>query len=186
MIVGILKEVKAEENRVALTPGGVEVMGQNGHTILVEKNAGRASGFEDALYKKNGAEIVDTPKKIFSRSEMIVRVKAPRPFEFDLLQENQIYFSYLHLAASENVTHAMIKSRSVNIAYETIQKANGTLPLLAGGQIPGDGSGRSRGFAGGCSRSGSGHGVDYRRWRGGHQCGQIGLRTGGQGLYPRH
>jgi alanine dehydrogenase len=130
MIVGILKEVKAEENRVALTPGGVEVMRQNGHTILVEKNAGTASGFDDALYKNAGAEIVDTPQKIFGRSEMIVRVKAPRPFEFDLLQEDQIYFSYLHLAASENVTHAMIETGSVNIAYETIQKANGTLPLL--------------------------------------------------------
>ena len=130
MIVGILKEVKAEENRVALTPGGVEVMRQNGHTILVEQNAGTASGFEDGLYKNAGAEIVDTPQKIFRRSEMIVRVKAPRPFEFDLLQKDQIYFSYLHLAASENVTHAMIKTNSVNIAYETIQKANGTLPLL--------------------------------------------------------
>jgi alanine dehydrogenase len=130
MIVGILKEIKAEENRVCMSPGGVEFMRQHGHQILVEKNAGRASAFGNALYKEAGAEIVDSSRDIFKRAKMIMRVKEPQPFEFALMREDQIYFSYLHLAASEEVTLGLIKSGSVAIAYETIQKADGTLPLL--------------------------------------------------------
>ena len=130
MIVGILKEIKAEENRVAITPAGVEVMQQNGHTVLAEKNAGKASGFEDGAYVKTGAQIVNTAEDIFSRSEMILRVKEPQPLEYERLQEGQIYFAYLHLAASEDLTLALIKARSVNIAYETVQKPDGSLPLL--------------------------------------------------------
>jgi alanine dehydrogenase len=130
MIIGVLKENKAEENRVSLSPGGVEFMRQNGHSVLVEKNAGKASGFEDTLYKKAGAEIVTSTRDIFEKAEMIMRVKEPQASEFKLLRKNQIYFAYLHLAASEAVTRAMIKAGSVNIAYETIQKADGTLPLL--------------------------------------------------------
>jgi len=130
MIVGILKEIKADENRVSLTPGGVEVICQWGHTVLVEKNAGWASGFGNALYKQAGADVVNTAAEIFDRSEMILRVKEPQPFEFEYLKKGQIYFAYLHLAASESVTQAMIKSGAVGIAYETIQKADGTLPLL--------------------------------------------------------
>ena len=130
MIVGVLKEIKADENRVSLTPGGVEVICQCGHTVLVEKNAGRASGFGNALYKQGGAEIVDRATEIFDRSEMILRVKEPQPFEFEYLKKGQIYFAYLHLAASESMTQAMIKSGVVGIAYETIQKTDGTLPLL--------------------------------------------------------
>ena len=130
MIVGILKEIKADENRVSLSPGGVEFMRQNGHAVLVEKNAGRASGFGNALYKTAGAEIVESSKDIFKKAEMIMRVKEPQPSEFELIKKDQIYFAYLHLAASEDVTRAMISAGSVNIAYETIQKADGTLPLL--------------------------------------------------------
>jgi alanine dehydrogenase len=130
MIVGVLKEIKAEENRVALSPGGVEVMRQNGHGVLVEKSAGRASGFGNALYKAAGAEIVESSKDIFKKADMIIRVKEPQRSEFGLIQEDQIYFAYLHLAASEEVTRAIIDAGSVNIAYETIQKADGTLPLL--------------------------------------------------------
>jgi alanine dehydrogenase len=130
MIIGVLKENKAEENRVSLSPGGVEFMRQNGHSVLVEKNAGQASGFEDVLYKKAGAEIVASTKDIFEKAEMIIRVKEPQASEFKLLKKDQIYFAYLHLAASEDVTRAMIQAGSVNIAYETIQKADGTLPLL--------------------------------------------------------
>jgi alanine dehydrogenase len=130
MIVGILKEIKADENRVALTPGGVEVMCQNGHTVLVENNAGRASGFGNAVYKAAGAEIIKRPEEIFGRSEMIVRVKEPQPAELGYLKKGQIYFAYLHLAASQAVTEAMVKSGTVGIAYETIQKKDGTLPLL--------------------------------------------------------
>jgi alanine dehydrogenase len=130
MIVGILKEIKAEENRVSMTPAGVEIMGQNGHTVLVEKLAGVGSGFEDTQYAGHGAEIVDTPKEIFDRADMVMHVKEPLPPEYDLLREDQIVFTYLHLAAAEELTHTLIKTRSVCIAYETIQKADGSLPLL--------------------------------------------------------
>jgi alanine dehydrogenase len=130
MIVGILKEIKAEENRVCMSPGGVEFMRQHGHQILVEKNAGKTSGFGNVTYKKAGAEIVDSPRDIFKRAKMIMRVKEPQPFEFELIREGQIYFSYLHLAASEDLTRALIKRKAVCIAYETIQKADGSLPLL--------------------------------------------------------
>jgi alanine dehydrogenase len=130
MIIGVPKEIKAEENRVSLTPGGVLFLRQNGHSILVEKNAGKASGITNARYKKYGAEIVNNPEDIFKRAEMILRVKAPRPSEFDLIKKGQIYFAYLHLAASENVTRAMIDIKSINIAYETIQKNDKSLPLL--------------------------------------------------------
>ncbi len=130
MPIGILKEIKAEENRVCMSPGGVEFMRQHGHQVLVEKNAGRASGFGNALYKEAGAEIVESSRDIFKRAKMIMRVKEPQPFEFELMREDQIYFAYLHLAASKEVTLGFIKSGSVAVAYETIQKADGTLPLL--------------------------------------------------------
>jgi alanine dehydrogenase len=130
MIVGILKEIKADDNRVAMSPGGVEVMRQNGHSVLVEKNAGRASGFSNKIYENAGAEIIKGSREIFDRAKMIMRVKEPQPSEYGYLKKGQIYFAYLHLAASKDVTQAMIKAGSVNIAYETIQKADGTLPLL--------------------------------------------------------
>jgi len=130
MIVGILKEIKAEENRVCMTPAGVEVMRQNGHTVLVEKNAGTGSGFEDERYVAAGAEMIETAREIFERSDMVMHVKEPLPPEYDLIREDQIIFTYLHLAAAEELTNVLIKSGSVNIAYETIQKADGSLPLL--------------------------------------------------------
>ncbi len=130
MLVGILKEIKAEENRISMTPAGVEVMIQNGHMVLVEKDAGIGSGFNDDAYGKAGAEIVDTPKEIFDRSEMVMHVKEPLPPEYELIREGQIVFTYLHLAAAEELTHVLIKSGSINIAYETIQKEDGSLPLL--------------------------------------------------------
>jgi alanine dehydrogenase len=130
MIVGILKEIKAEENRVSMTPAGVEVMKQNGHTVLVEKNGGKGSGFEDSVYVQAGGEIVDTAKEIFDRADMVMHVKEPLPPEYDLIRKDQIVFTYLHLAAAEELTHALIKSGSIDIAYETIQKPDGSLPLL--------------------------------------------------------
>ena len=130
MIVGILKEIKAEENRVCMTPAGVEVMKQNGHTVLVEKNAGVGSGFEDDAYTKYGAEMVATAKELFDRADMVMHVKEPLPSEYELIRKDQIVFTYLHLAAAEELTQALIKSGSINIAYETIQKADGSLPLL--------------------------------------------------------
>jgi alanine dehydrogenase len=130
MIVGIPKEIKADENRVAMTPVGVEIMKQHRHTVLIEKQAGKPSGFQDADYEQAGAEIVASSKDIFNRSEMILRVKEPQPSEFNELKEGQIYFSYLHLAASEKLARTLIETGSINIAYETIQKDDGSLPLL--------------------------------------------------------
>ena len=130
MIVGILKEIKAEENRVSMTPAGVEVMVQNGHTVMVETAAGGGSGFQDSAYAKAGAEIVATPAEIFKRADMVMHVKEPLPPEYDLIREDQIVFTYLHLAAAEELTKVLIKSGSINIAYETIQKTDGSLPLL--------------------------------------------------------
>ncbi|MCF8078404.1 MAG: alanine dehydrogenase, partial [Desulfobacterales bacterium] len=130
MLVGVLKEIKAEENRVSMAPAGVEVLVQNGHTVLVEKNAGAGSGFENERYVKAGAKIVDSAVEIFQRAEMVMHVKEPLPAEYDLIREDQIVFTYLHLAAAENLTRALIERRSVNIAYETIQKPDGSLPLL--------------------------------------------------------
>ncbi len=130
MIVGILKEIKPEENRVSMTPAGVEVMVQNGHVLLVEKDAGKGGGFEDSAYAEAGAEIVSAPEEIFDRSEMVMHVKEPLPAEYDLIREDQIVFTYLHLAAAEELTQALMKSKSIDIAYETIQKPDGSLPLL--------------------------------------------------------
>lgn len=130
MIVGILKEIKTEENRVSMTPGGVELMKQNKHTVLVESSAGVSSGFEDARYAEHGAEIVATPEEIYERSDMLMHVKEPQPSEYELIKKDHIIFTYLHLAAAEELTKALIKTKSINIAYETIQKENGTLPLL--------------------------------------------------------
>ena len=130
MIVGILKEIKTEENRVCMTPAGVEVMSANGHVMLVEKGAGGGSGFDDAMYIKAGAEMVDTPKAIFDRSDMVMHVKEPLPSEYEMIREGQIVFTYLHLAAAEALTQALIKSKSISIAYETIQKPDRSLPLL--------------------------------------------------------
>jgi alanine dehydrogenase len=130
MIVGVLKEIKADENRVAVTPAGLEILKHNGHTVLIEKEAGKPSGFADADYEQAGAEIVSEPKDIFNRSELILRVKEPQASEYELLREGQIYFSYLHLAASEKVARTFMKSGSIGIGYETVKKANGSLPLL--------------------------------------------------------
>lgn len=130
MIVGILKEVKTAENRVSMIPAGVEIMKQNGHDILVEKNAGLGSGFDDEAYKKSGAKIISTPEAIFEKAEMVMHVKEPQASEYNLIRKNQIIFTYLHLAAEEDLTKELLKSGSICIAYETIQKSDGSLPLL--------------------------------------------------------
>jgi len=130
MIIGILKEIKVAENRVCMTPAGVEIMRENGHDILVESDAGTGSGFDDAAYREAGAEIVATPQEIFRRADMVMHVKEPQPSEYPLIREGQIVFTYFHFAASEQLTKAMIKSKAVCIAYETIVGADGCLPLL--------------------------------------------------------
>jgi alanine dehydrogenase len=130
MIIGILKEIKAEENRVSMTPAGVEVVKQNGHSALVEASAGIGSGFTDAAYADHGAEVVPTSKEVFARSDMVMHVKEPLPPEYGLIRKDQIVFTYLHLAAAEALTRTLIGTGAVYIAYETIQKADGSLPLL--------------------------------------------------------
>ena len=125
MKVGILKEIKVEENRVCMTPAGVEVMKQHGHTVLVEKNAGIGSGFNDKAYINAGADIVDTPKEIFNRAEMVMHVKEPLPSEYELIREGQIVFTYLHLAAAEELTNVLIKSGSINIAHKVFNRNSG-------------------------------------------------------------
>jgi alanine dehydrogenase len=130
MIVGILKEIKIAENRVCMTPAGVEVMIYNNHQVLVEKNAGKGSGFPDSEYQEAGATIVDSAAEIFKKADMVMHVKEPQPQEYELIRQGQIVFTYLHLAADEKQTKALIKAGSVNIAYETIQKEDGSLPLL--------------------------------------------------------
>ena len=113
MITGILKEIKVAENRVSMTPAGVEAMVSHGHSLLVEKDAGIGSGFEDAAYEAAGAEIVATPEEIYQRSEMVMHVKEPQPSEYEMIREGQIVFTYLHLAADEQQTRALMKARSV-------------------------------------------------------------------------
>jgi alanine dehydrogenase len=130
MIVGILKEIKVEENRVCMTPAGTEVLKNHGHSVLVERGAGAGSGFEDDAYASAGAEIVARPAEIYQRADMVMHVKEPQASEYALIRSDQIVFTYLHLAAEEELTHALMRARSVNIAYETIQKADGSLPLL--------------------------------------------------------
>lgn len=130
MIVGIQKEIKHDENRVAMTPAGVDLLRRHGHDVLIETGAGIASGFTDIDYANADAHIVGNPIDIFNQAEMLLRVKEPQPYEIDLLRENQIYFAYLHLATSVQVTRALMDRGVVAIAYETVQTADGSLPLL--------------------------------------------------------
>jgi len=120
MIVGILKEIKTEEYRVCMTPAGVEVMMQNRNSVLVEKSAGVGSGFEDEQYIAAGAEMIAAPEEIFRKADMVMHVKEPLPSEYDLIRKDQIVFTYLHLAAAEELTKALIKSDSINIAPQIL------------------------------------------------------------------
>ena len=129
MIIGVPKEIKEQEQRVALLPSAAEQLSKRGHTVLVEKNAGVGSGYPDQDYKKAGADIIDLAKDVWARADMIVKVKEPLPAEFPLLRKGQIVFTYLHLAATKALTEALLKSGVTGIAYETIQ-VNNRLPLL--------------------------------------------------------
>ncbi len=131
MIVGILKEIKPQENRVCMTPSGVDMMKRRGHTVYVEKNAGVGSGFEDAQYVEAGATILDTAKDVYDISDMVMHVKEPQSSEFAMIKKGQIVFTYLHLAADKDLTLALLKTGSIGIAYETIEDRRGGLPLLA-------------------------------------------------------
>ncbi len=129
MKIGVPKEIKNNENRVSLTPSGAHTLVNNGHEVYVEKQAGVNSGFSDEEYVKAGAKILSTAKEIFDIAEMIMKVKEPIDQEYKLIRENQLVFTYFHFASEEKLTKAMVESKAVCLAYETVVN-NGTLPLL--------------------------------------------------------
>jgi len=131
MKIGVPKEIKPQENRIGLTPESVKVLVSNGHEVLVENNGGFEAGFENNHYKKAGAKIIDKAENIFNDAEIIVKVKEPLSNEVKMIRENQIIFTYLHLAAAKELTEGLIKSKGICIAYETVTDDNGKLPLLA-------------------------------------------------------
>jgi len=131
MKIGVPKEIKPQENRIGLTPESVKVLVSNGHEVMVENNGGFEAGFENDHYKKAGAKIIDKAEDIFNDAEIIVKVKEPLSNEVKMIRENQIVFTYLHLAAAKELTEGLIKSKGICIAYETVTDDNGKLPLLA-------------------------------------------------------
>jgi len=131
MIIGVPKEIKLQEHRIGLTPDSVQVLTKKGHEVLIQNNGGFEAGFTNENYKNAGAKIVDTAEEIFKRSEIIVKVKEPQMNEVKMIRENQIIFTYLHLAAAKELTQGLIESKSICIAYETVTDDNGRLPLLA-------------------------------------------------------
>lgn len=130
MIVGIPKEIKNNENRVAITPAGVEAFVSQGHQVLIQQSAGLGSGILDEEFVQAGAEIVAIAKEVFDRSDMIMKVKEPLKEEYDYFKEGQILFTYLHLAPAFELTKALLDKKVVGIAYETIQLKDNSLPLL--------------------------------------------------------
>ncbi|MFO7558648.1 MAG: alanine dehydrogenase [Desulfobacterales bacterium] len=131
MKIGIPKEIKIEERRVSLIPAGAAALVEGGHTVYVEKDAGKGSGIADQEFVKTGAVILDTADEVWSSADMVIKVKEPLEPEFKRMREGQILFTYLHLAADEVLTENLLKRKIVGIAYETIQLGNGSLPLLA-------------------------------------------------------
>ncbi|MEN9322617.1 MAG: hypothetical protein RL699_397 [Bacteroidota bacterium] len=130
MKIGVPKEIKNNESRVGLTPAGVFELVKNNHLVFVEQQAGIGSGFFDADYEQAGAVILANAAAIYAASDLIVKVKEPVKSEYELIQENQIVFTYFHFASCKELTQAMIKSKAICIAYETVQEEDGTLPLL--------------------------------------------------------
>lgn len=130
MIIGVPREIKDQEHRVALTTGGVESLVHSGHQVLVERGAGVDSGFADEQYIESGAQIVQAASEVWAGTEMIVKVKEPLPEEFDLMRPELLLFTYLHLAANETLTHCLLDQRVTALAYETVQRPDGSLPLL--------------------------------------------------------
>lgn len=130
MIIGVVKEIKKYENRVALLPAEVESLVTKGHSVLVEKNAGLGINYSDKEYEANGATITNTAEEVYAKAEMILKVKEPQEEEYPLIRKDQILFTYFHFASSQRLTEAMIERRCIAIAYETIQDKEGTLPLL--------------------------------------------------------
>ena len=131
MKIGVPKEIKPQEHRIGLTPDSVKTLVSEGHEVIVENNGGFEAGFENEQYTNAGAKIAQTAADIFNDAEIIVKVKEPQKVEVDMIKENQIVYTYLHLAAAKELTEGLIKSKSINIAYETVTDDNGRLPLLA-------------------------------------------------------
>ena len=131
MKIGVPREIKPQENRIGLTPDSVKTLTSNGHEVLVENNGGYEAGFDNDQYKNVGAKIIDKAEDIFNDADIIVKVKEPLSNEVKMIRENQIIFTYLHLAAAKELTQGLINSKSVCIAYETVTDKNGRLPLLA-------------------------------------------------------
>lgn len=130
MIIGVPKEIKISENRVGLTEAGVKQLTKEGHTLLVEQDAGVGSGISNADYERAGAKIIPTKKEVYAKADMIVKVKEPLPDEYELMRENQILYTYLHLAAEPKLTRVLCERKVKAVAYETIQLPDGSLPLL--------------------------------------------------------
>ncbi|HHY37880.1 MAG TPA: alanine dehydrogenase [Clostridia bacterium] len=130
MNVGVPKEIKKDENRVAITPAGVDAFAKRGHRVFIEKDAGLGSGISDEEYVKAGAEILTSAREVYSRSDMIIKVKEPLREEYPYFREDLVIFTYLHLAPEPDLTRAMIDSKVIGIAYETVQLEDGSLPLL--------------------------------------------------------
>ena len=130
MIIGLPKEIKDNEYRVGLTPAGVRALSDAGHRVVVEKNAGAGSGFDDALYQRAGATIIDSADDVWAQGEMIVKVKEPISPEYSRMRDGQLLFTYLHLAPDNELTEQLLKRKVTGVAYETITDRRGTLPLL--------------------------------------------------------
>jgi alanine dehydrogenase len=130
MKIGIPKEIKNNESRVGMTPAGVFELTKKNHTVFIQTTAGEGSGFFDKDYVEVGATILQSIEEVYSKSEMVIKVKEPIALEYPFIKENQIVFTYFHFASSEPLTKAMIKSKAICIAYETVEDAEGTLPLL--------------------------------------------------------
>lgn len=130
MIIGVPKEIKSEEHRVGIIPGGVEQLVHNGNEVIVQSNAGTESGFNDDEYSSAGAKILDSAQEVYANAELIVKVKEPLPVECDMISEGQLIFTYFHFAANKKLTESFIKNKAIAIAYETVQLKDKSLPLL--------------------------------------------------------
>src|SRR5882672_5674142 len=130
MIIGVPKEIKNNENRVALTPAGAQELVKRGHTVYVQAKAGEGSGFNDEDYTGAGARILSKAEEVFAIAEMIMKVKEPVEQEYTLIRKDQLVFTYFHFASYEPLAHAMIKTGSICLAYETVERVDGSLPLL--------------------------------------------------------
>ena len=131
MKIGVPKEIKPQEHRIGLTPESAKTLVSEGHEVIVQNNGGFEAGFENEQYIDVGAKIANNASDIFNDAEIIVKVKEPQKIEVDMIREDQIIYTYLHLAAAKELTEGLIKSKSINIAYETVTDDNGRLPLLA-------------------------------------------------------